>query len=294
MITEKMLIEQMNAALNESASAKNLPLVFNIVEDAGEWKQPTREGNSITTYINGIASLTSDTVVPMRGLKIRSKSMLVTVIFPLPDDAEDASVVEPYLSVITEFIGTAQTRIMSDAENNSFAMAYFGSDLTPEEMGIDNNIGFCIPYSFNMSYSFIENGVNSLSCRLTFEPLDGSVAAVEVPFMELAFSRVPILNSAVTSDTIGHVKNYYAGTAFQISVTVPATTDNLFSQSAMEYLLIGNIGHYKVTIYTPLGNRAYNMHFSKSNALLRQEENMGFTIDMIEAFGGGTLTQPAQ
>lgn len=189
MISTTQIANEIESRFNEIAAGANLPFIFRIYANIGEYKaaeeDPTRK-KLPTPIVNGVLIAFPAQIVPLQGVKSFAMQQLLTVYAPVKPNAEVNSVgIEEVMSVVNAFAesGAGFVGAMSDGENN---YAYV---LAPQLPSVGNEgweLGFAaIPVSMSLAWQFIEGGVISNEIGITVNGqnlvlLDGGVVRTRI------------------------------------------------------------------------------------------------------------------
>lgn len=124
MISTTQIAQEIESKLNEIAAGANLPFVFRIYANIGEYQaaeeDPTRK-KLPTPIVNGVLIAFPAQIVPLQGVKSFAMQQLLTVYAPVKPNAEVNSVgIEEVMSVVSAFAesGAGLAGAMSDGDNN--------------------------------------------------------------------------------------------------------------------------------------------------------------------------------
>ena len=286
MLPIETLVNDLNAALNGILADDSR--VFDIIPDGGEYVGYTRKYNDITQYIEGVASITDSGITPLSGIEVATQTLSVTVAVKLDPQkgVKDEDIFLPVRNAIAAY--ASQTYRNASTENNgtdnvmTYTVAFSATLPYAGELAIRPEIGRSIIYTFSVSYSFIQNGVNSQDITLTFE-------GETVPFEELTIVRVPVQDGGAFSSSGGAARNITTQTALELNFSTPALTNNKISKELTAFVLTGIEKAFDVTIETPYAENAtaYKMSFGQSNLTARGAENCGLSTSLVECFVGG-------
>lgn len=273
MINISQLLDYINNELNKTAPEGT---VFLIYADGGNYKPPKWRRNELTTYIQGIGYISDSSILPVNGLSVATQTLSVTLAVPVDSSKPPEESFDPIRNALNAFISTPGVTAMTDESERIYSVSVYGSSPVAGEFVQRPNIGLSITYSINVYFSFIQNGINSLDCVLTFE-------GEQVPFTEMTVALAPVLDGGAVSNSNGGVGNYATSYAFEIQVSVPALTNSTLTTEFAKALLLKRYGIYDVTLtYNGItGN--YKMIFATSNITARGVESVGQTITLVEA-----------
>lgn len=189
MISTTQIANEIESRLNEIAAGANLPFVFRIYANIGEYKaaeeDPTRK-KLPTPVVNGVLIAFPAQIVPLQGVKSFAMQQLLTVYAPVKPNAEVNSVgIEEVMSVVNAFVesGAGKAGAMSDGENN---YAYVLAPQLPSVGSEGWELGMpAIPVSVSLAWQFIEGGIISNEIGITVNGqslvlLDGGVVRTRV------------------------------------------------------------------------------------------------------------------
>lgn len=189
MISTTQIANEIESRLNEIAAGANLPFVFRIYANIGEYKaaeeDPMRK-KLPTPVVNGVLIAFPAQIVPLQGVKSFAMQQLLTVYAPVKPNAEVNSVgIEEVMSVVNAFVesGAGKAGAMSDGENN---YAYVLAPQLPSVGSEGWELGFAaIPVSVSLAWQFIEGGIISNEIGITVNGqslvlLDGGVVRTRV------------------------------------------------------------------------------------------------------------------
>lgn len=297
MIQINTLCDRINIELNEKLGV-NSDFVFEFYPDSGNYTPPTYEANSnkVKKRVLGIVEVDSSSIVPTsNGLRIATQTLLINFAIKVQKDlgVED-SVREP-IKVVSDYMSTAKTFTLSEtlSDNTERTIEYYvsmyGTQPAPGERVQHPQLGDSMTYSFYINFSFVENGINSLTEKLYFvytTEFDNEVEE-EIPFTEMSFVRSPLSDGAPFSDTGGASKTWHNGTVVEINLAVPAVSNN-FVRAAYNYIIknespLIKIRYENTSIATNNLSAEYYMLFGNCNTTARGIENVGLSITLSEA-----------
>ena len=282
MIAIETLVNALNDALNGIIGGYDGETRrFSIIPDGGEYEGYKREYNDITTYIDGVATVTDSSITPISGIEaetgieVATQALSVAVAVKLEEQkgVDDMEVFLPVRNAISDFAATART-----ATIDKFTVSITATQPNAGSIEIRPEIGKSIIYTFTVYFTFIQNGVNSREIELTFE-------GEAVPYQELTITRVPVQDGGAFSGTGGAVKNVTNQTALELNFTTPAIKNNAISKAVASFLVSGSISKaYSVTVKTPysVNTAQFEMCFGQSHLTSRGVENVGFTVSLVE------------
>lgn len=189
MISTTQIANEIENRFNEIAAGANLPFVFRIYANIGEYKaaeeDPTRK-KLPTPIVNGVLIAFPAQIVPLQGVKSFAMQQLLTVYAPVKPNADVNGVgIEEVMSVVNAFVesGAGKAGAMSDGENN---YAYVLAPQLPSVGSEGWELGMpAIPVSVSLAWQFIEGGIISNEIGITVNGqslvlLDGGVVRTRV------------------------------------------------------------------------------------------------------------------
>ncbi len=273
MIDIAQLLDYINEQLNKTAPDD---AVFLIYADGGNYKPSKWERNELTTYIQGVGYISDSSIFPVNGLSIATQTLSVTIAVPIDPSKPPEESFEPVRNALNAFVSAPGVTAMTDEAERIYSVSVYGSSPTPGEMVQRPSIGLSITYSINVYFSFIQNGINSLDCVLTFE-------GEQVPFTEMTVAVAPVMDGGAVSGSGGGVGNYATSYAFEIQASVPALSGSKLTAEFAKFLLLKQYGVYDVTLIYAGVKGEYKMIFATSNITARGLEGIGQSITLVEA-----------
>lgn len=279
MIPIEKLVKDLNDALNGILADESR--VFDIIPDGGEYAGYRRKRNEIIEYIDGVATITDSGITPISGIEVVTQTLSVVIAVKLDqrNGVKDDYIFLPVRNAIATFAGKTYKEPYTDDGGKTYSVAFSATQPYAGELAIRPEIGRSIVYTFNVFYSFVQNGVNSKDIELTFE-------SEIVPFEELTIVRVPVQDGGAFSGTNGAAKNITTQTALELNFSTPALMGNEISVALADFLLTGEEKAFDVTIKTPYSETAaeYRMSFGQTSVTARGTENCGFVTSLVECF----------
>lgn len=275
MIPVTQLMDNINNSLNALLPGG---MAFSIIPDGGDYVPPVRENNSVTVLIEGIAQIAESAIVPINNLSVATQTLSIVVAVPIDPDKPTQDSLSPVREAISAFTSKPFVTLMTDGDKTKYSVSVYGSQPQAGELTQRPSIDFgeSITYQFNVFYSFVESGINSLDYQVTF---DGEV----VSFTEMSLICTPVTDGGAFSDSDGAVKNYSTGYALELQISVPALENNLLTLEFAKFLIQKDKSVHKVTLSYAGISGEFNMIFATSNITARGVENIGHSISLIEA-----------
>lgn len=278
MIPIEKLVNDLNNALNGILAEDNR--LFDIIPDGGEYSGYSRTYNEITEHIDGVASITDSAITPISGIEVVTQTLSVSIAvkLELKKGVKDEDLFLPVRNAIATFASNTYKEPYVEG-GKTYSVSFSATQPYAGDIAIRPEIGRSIVYSFNVYYSFVQNGVNSKDITLSFEN-------EIVPFEELTIVRVPVQDGGAFSGTNGAAKNVTNQTALELNFSTPALTGNKISVALADFLLTGKEKAFDVMIKTPYSDSAtaFKMSFGQSSVTARGTENCGFITSLVESF----------
>jgi hypothetical protein len=297
MVSLELLTEKLNIKLNTLIEGVEGVKEIKIYLDGGKYEKPFLEQNVVENdFIQGVSMLNSSSIVPINGILIQTFNVATEIAVPIDTDLmavnkEDGSItmtekayndsIEPYRIALERLASQTYVESVTE-ENKTYVVSYTVSTPRSGRITQRDGLGFSISLSFVIEYAIVQNGINSRDVILEFEGEELEVE--EVPFTQLTFVRSPVMDSGAFSGTNGNAKNYMAVSAMQISISVPALSDSIITREHFDFLLTGIPKIYNVSITLPgKTKQTYQMHFGDCNIAVRELDNVGQSITLVEA-----------
>lgn len=297
MIDLQKLVDIMNVKLKELSEN----YAFRIFSDGDKYIDPYLYQNEVkNAYIQGVSSIINSSIVPVESVLVETITTSTEIIVPIDGNAvtineEDGSITfeaqtwSEYISPIKEVLTAYASNTYKDPielDEQTFVVTYTVSQPRTGHIAQRDGVGLSIPFTLITNYAVVQNGINSRDVELTFE-------GKKVPFTQLTFVRSPVMDSGAFSNSNGVAKNYMAVSAMQISVSVPALSDSNITSEHFDFLLTGEPKIYTVTLTLPNKpnnlTQSYQMYFGDCNIAVRELDNVGQSITLVEA-----LTLPTE
>lgn len=296
MITVKQLAVKFEDGLN--AILQNPEIKFKIWADAGEYKKPVREGNTIVHEIVGnlrtsTSSNDANNVLVM-GVNGLSLDFLIPIYPPRTNatqTAEELALIKdgqyPFLEYITSAINAyfqeAQATTLTDENNVEFSVAFQAGAVIPGNVEIAAKFGKSVPYNVFIQVYFIEGGTNSKDVKIS---VDGQL----MPFQAVRLGRAAVLERDVfAGETIS--KCYASSTAFSVDADFPSS-NNPATTTALDYLLNGeaNTAHFVNVQWGNVGvEKLFFMIYNTVQTSVTGIAVAGVSASLIEVGGNDEL-----
>ena len=262
-LTER-LANRLNAGISEDNLNGLLPntlFEFAVSLDTANYKKATRDGNTVTYYINALVKvISSETEGATEGAY--NASMQVGIEFLIPqldyiDAFEDSDGNSEILLRAREVIGNALQLSTSDAITEGdvlyeviaqFRIASTGMRMMREE------VGDSITLTVYGTYVFVANGVSSSKIQLSIGSSLSSLSRVYYSTLGLMRQTTSEANYAA-GDTDTGAKATPQNTVLSIAVTGPLRQEAI-DDAAITYLVKGTITPIYVQLVIPRGSMA--------------------------------------
>ena len=294
MISLKNLAKAIEQDLNNTDAGFR----FKIFPDAGSFKKAVREGNTVIKYINGVLSAVSSEVSNVSAnddkLVYATQTATLKLIYSLEDFAEDIAIENEEGNVVETLLGY-ETRIenlkdalnsyfqgiktenMTDDNGKTFSVTSVFLFIANGERAQNSIVGDSITFTTYIYYSFIQNGLNTTNLKLE---LDGE----PIPYQTITLFRTPTTDGNVYSNSNnGATKNISLQSNFNLSLTLPAMTNNLTNR-IIKNLLDGEINqaHILRVVVEPDIERFYLVCYGENSVIGETIKNIGLRLSLIE------------
>ena len=287
MISINQLAEVFENGLNTQLANKEIQ--FKIWAEAGEYKKPVREGNTIVHNIIGnlrtstSANDATDLVMGVNGLSLDFK---IPIIPPRTNATQTAAELQkikngqyPFLQYITNAINgyfqTAQAILLTDESGAEYSVAFQAGTAVTGNVELAAKFGQSVDFNVYIEVYFIKGGVNSKDVKIYFDGLP-------IPYQAVRYGRSPMLEQDINAKSLVS-KNIVTSTAFSIDVDFPANSDDA-TKSVINYLLSGepNVAHFVTIKFGSVGEETYLMTINTSQTSSQGIAVAGTSISLIE------------
>lgn len=240
------------------------PFNFIIFTDTGDWVKAGRKKNTVTEYINGLFELTYSELRKLSGEKVGvSITTRLTFLVPCGDNPSN-DVITPVQdlrnALYNAFEANMILNITVDGEIYSGGVA----PMLPmaASRAIRSQVGDSLEYSCMLTFSYLENALNSSEVKLS---IDGE----NIVFTGVSFTRKPIISSDLYSNSANSEGKCYAeNSAFNIDFEAPVFTQGNISSVLAKFLLgVTNVNtpHTVTITLGELAVRTLTMSFGESS-----------------------------
>lgn len=284
MIVEiKELAESLQDKLNEgnldplSDGIDNTRFEFVILPEVGMYKKPSREGNTVTYYINGIMRVIGSQSEGTNSQTVNSSiSTAVELMIPIIQ-RDDDTLCETFVSRVRNWIN--QKLVYNVAQIDNVNGYFIGTEYKIAQTGtreILPLIGDCVKMTVYIDYLFVAGGVSSDDIKVTIceEPLYPT---------NLGISRRALTEGNITNDKAGVSRALVSGTAFVINASMPLRTgviDKKLIQFTLDPAKVGDL-EVKVT-FPEFEGVDYTMTISSCHINGEIGLNASVTFELVE------------
>lgn len=292
MISIQTIAERLTEKLNALASDN---VEFVIMGDGGNYVPSIRKprSNTVIQRVDGEADIIESTITPINGIIVATQTVGVSVCVRIDKSKGFDESVRYIREAIATYMSTPDVfndTVTDDKGNEqTYTVTMYGSQPEAGSREVRQNYGDSIDYNWVCNFSIVQNGVNSQNQSVTFE-------GEPIPFTSLVLTRVPVTDGGAFSNTNGVAKSWHSTTALQVTVTVPALTNNNLTKEHADYVINGTEKVYDVVIkFSELtttdgeGNITVNenkkrMIFDVGSITAQQINNVGMEINLLEYF----------
>ena len=253
---------------------------FKIFADEGELKKAiTKYGKQPQQFTNGIVEIISSTLTPIRGIRLNTYSVQLTMYVDLAmdgvnEDKESYNLItlrDIFSKIIDEKNGTTD---IIDIDGTSYSQSMTISYPTT---GTKSEIGYisdCLPLYWTFNIAMFEDGINANNCHLT-------VNDIEIPFTRLVCTRKRTAEqNNFTGDNA--TKTIMQMNGLSLDIVMPALLNNDFSNLVMQDVLLGKNFALSVKLKTPVAETRFIGALGDTQASLDVATNVGYNISIVE------------
>lgn len=268
---------------------------FVIMGDGGNYVPSIRKprSNIVIQRVDGEADIISSTITPVNGIIVATQTVGVSVCVRIDKSKGFDESVRYIREAIATYMSTPvvfNDTVTDDKGNKQiYTVTMYGSQPEAGSREVRQNYGDSIDYNWICNFSVVQNGVNSQNQSVTFE-------GEQVPFTSLVLARVPVTDGGAFSNTNGVAKSWHSTTALQVTITMPALTNNKLTQEHADYVINGTEKVYDVVIKfselqetdgsgtATVKENAKRMIFDVGSITAQQINNVGMEINLLEYF----------
>lgn len=292
MISIQTIAERLTEKLNALAPDNT---EFVIMGDGGSYVPSIRKprSNIVIQRVDGEADIISSTITPVNGIIVATQTVGVSVCVRIDKSKGFDESVRYIREAIATYMSTPDvfSYTVSDEKGaeQTYTVTMYGSQPEAGSREVRQNYGDSIDYNWVCNFSIVQNGVNSQNQSITFE-------GEPIPFTSLVLTRVPVTDGGAFSNTNGVAKSWHSTTALQVTVTVPALTNNNLTKEHADYVINGTEKVYDIVIkfseLTATGadgkavvkENKKRMIFDVGSITAQQINNVGMEINLLEYF----------
>lgn len=268
---------------------------FVIMGDGGSYVPSIRKprSNTVIQRVDGEADIISSTITPVNGIIVATQTVGVSVCVRIDKSKGFDESVRYIREAIATYMSTPvvfNDTVTDDKGNEQiYTVTMYGSQPEAGSREVRQNYGDSIDYNWICNFAVVQNGVNSQNQSITFE-------GEQVPFTSLVLARVPVTDGGAFSNTNGVAKSWHSTTALQVTITMPALTNNKLTQEHADYVINGTEKVYDVVIKfselqetdgsgtATVKENAKRMIFDVGSITAQQINNVGMEINLLEYF----------
>lgn len=278
-----MFEDGLNGILN------NKELKFKIWADAGEYKPPVREGNSIIHEIVGnlrISTSANDATDLVMGVNGLSLDFIIPVLPPRTNSMQTEEKLAkikdgqyPFVKYITNAINSyfqkAAVTSMRDERGFKYSVSFQAGTATSGTVALRPKYGNSIDMNVFIEVYFGQGSISSKSVKVY---LDDS----NIPFQTVRQGRTPVTERDVYAGTFTS-RGLHSSSAFAIDISMPAWEFKA-SEESLKYLSEGkpNVAHFVNVVYEDKSDELYFMMLNDVQTSVAGISFMGITASLIE------------
>lgn len=282
MIKTSYFAEQIESGLNAINTIQNTEFI--VSADVAKFKTSTRDGNTVTNYINCLlTSAPNANETANGGLVIAIDQFTLQVLVPLepikttptedPQAWEDIknTYVQTVKGIVDSYLSSNNTGAYNDGVK-TYAVGYTYAMSSTGGVATDSVIGQYIGFSASIAAMIVENGINSMDVIVT---IDGK----RIPYQSLEPSRNAVQETNTYSDSTA-TKTLASATTFALNIASPALQEML---STSEWIVGGGVNkaHFVGLTYGD-ETRYYLMQHINARAMSAGVTSVGETYSLAE------------
>lgn len=268
----------------------NAGLPFSIFTDAGDFQKATRQGNSVTEYINGLLTVSGSSIEYAGEQEIVGISTELRFLVRLDDDKNtegnfDSAV--RFRQMLSQAFSSVKPKF-NVTENGKTYTVVAAYNLPETGMRAQRPmLGDSLSYSCTVYFAYLSNAINATDVKIT---IDGE----EVNFLAVGLARRPSIVANLFTDSVNGESAVYAeSAAFVIDLTMPAFVSVMGGVIA-DYILGVSEANTPHTVTLTYGNGTSitrTMIFGECAGDGQGIENLRYTVSLVpyatEAITGG-------
>lgn len=274
MIAINTLAQTIEAGLNNNT----LGVAYKLFVDEGEFKEALNTHYEKQVYTNGILRIVSSSVVPAQNLSIATQTAQLEFAVQLFGKEPDEAVIQRHRTILDSYFANTTVTELTDESGKSYSVGQVYSLANSGITAAESPLGTHVTFIVNLNLSYIQNGLNSLNCKIF---LDG----VQLAYTTADITRVPVADGNAYSISGGAAKNLMTSTALDFDIKLPATdTENGAGAAVLDFLLDGNMNTvHELTLEIAEEPRTFKVIYGKTNMALDGIQNAGNSLNFIEA-----------
>lgn len=236
--------------------------LFHIANEAGQYRKATRDGNTVTKYINGVLSLMGDEKAGVTPDTVNA-SLEAVFEFVIPDidrlytiTEEDGSVIgtitfkDAVRELVDATLSAAEQDYMQDDDENYFLVTTSYSFANTGALDIRPQTGESLTMTVFIDYSIVASGVSAANLEMWMP--DASGVLVRIYPTRLDITRHSVQEGVIPSD-VDTSKTLTQTTQLTIAINKPLRFDT-FDEAALKYTAYGgSVKKMNVKIIYPMG-----------------------------------------
>lgn len=253
---------------------------FKIFADEGELKRSVKEyGKQPKQFTNGIVEILSSTLTPIRGIRLNTYTVQLTMFIDLAmdgvnEDKESYNLMtlrDIFSQIIEDRNGSTNIVEIDDVDYSISTTINYPTD------GIKTDVGYisdCLPIYWTFNFAMFEDGINANNCKLYVNDID-------LPFTRLVLTRKRTAEQNNFAGD-GSTKTIMQMNGLSLDVVMPALNNNDVSNLIMTDILTGGNYALSVRVETPVMNTAFIGTFGDNQASLDVATNVGLNFSIVE------------
>lgn len=282
-------IEDLKKGYVDKVFAKT-PYNFRIYTDTGDYKKATRQGNSVTEYINGVFTL-AGTEMNYAGADEQLVALTTELQFLIPvgDDPEmdgDFKSVSQFRNMVSDAFESSPNKfILTDEDGETYSVTAMYTLPLSGQRAMRTNTGDAFTFTCTLYFAYLKNALNASDVTITIDE-------EKIPCLEFAFSRKPAISADVYSNNVNTESAAYAeSTGFAIDITLPAYINQVGGVCA-KYILGLEDANTPHTVKVSFGETTIikTMIFGECSAVGTGLDTVRYTISLIP-YASGKITE---
>lgn len=259
---------------------------FKIFCDLGDYREATREGNTVTRYKNAMLQMNSTDITPIKNWISAVTSCTLSIVIDVDLKKQNAESggyyeVEETREALNKLVAlkNGQTETFIDVGENDSQVtyevtSYFGSAVVGAVEQAPP-IGKMVEITLDCFFTYVQNGMNSNDTSI-------SIDSEEIAFVSGEITRVKTAQATQYADD-KHINTTNQQNGISIDLRLPYF-DSPSGNAIWDDILAceeQNKGHL-VTISNKNGKRQYFMIFGQNGATLQASKNITLGINLVE------------